>query len=94
MYISENMKVWHLVHEEDADHFSVSFRRSLRKPYETITITECLTSFPNIIYSVLLKTCNNIKFLKSDTHFPVLCFMLGITASYLRDQINQIMSGV
>jgi hypothetical protein len=23
-----------------------------------------------------------------------LCFMLGITASYLRDQINQIMSGV
>jgi hypothetical protein len=62
MYISENMKGWYLVHEEDTDNYSVSFGFSFHNPYETIRITDCLTSFLNIIYSVLLETCNNIKF--------------------------------
>jgi len=69
LYISENMKGWHLVCEDEADFFSVSFVCSLRNRYKTIRIIDCLTSFLNLIYSVLSKTCNNIKLLKSDAHF-------------------------
>jgi hypothetical protein len=68
MYISENMEGWHSVCEDETDFFSVSFECSLHNPYTTIRIIGCLTSFLNIICLVLLKTCNNIKVLKSDAH--------------------------